>query len=210
MSNNLFRKKNVAEIARYETPLKRGLTTKDLVFLGIGAIIGTGIFVLTGKGALTAGPALSLSFLLAAICCGFAGLCYAEFASMVPISGSAYSYAYVSFGELIAFMMGWDLILEYGLAVSTVAVGWSGYFQSILASVGIHLPDALRAAAGTIPGTHTVFDLFAALIVLVLTFFLSIGINQTKRVNDVMVIIKLAVVITFIVATVWFINPSNW
>ena len=112
---DLFRKKSVDQLVAESTPLKRTMRTFDLTMLGIGAIIGTGIFVLTGKGALTAGPALSVSFLLAAVCCGFAGLCYAEFAAMAPVSGSAYSYAYLAFGELIAFVIGWDLILEYAL-----------------------------------------------------------------------------------------------
>ena len=107
---DLFRKKSVDQLVAESTPLKRTMRTFDLTMLGIGAIIGTGIFVLTGKGALTAGPALSVSFLLAAVCCGFAGLCYAEFAAMAPVSGSAYSYAYLAFGELIAFVIGWDLI----------------------------------------------------------------------------------------------------
>ncbi|WP_143809954.1 amino acid permease, partial [Oenococcus oeni] len=112
---DIFRKKDVGEILKHSTPLKRTLRTWDLTFLGIGAIIGTGIFVLTGKGALTAGPAISVSFLVAAICCGFAGLCYAEFASMAPVAGSAYTYSYIAFGEIIAFIIGWDLILEYAL-----------------------------------------------------------------------------------------------
>lgn len=129
---DLFRKKSVDQLVSESTPLKRTLKTFDLTMLGIGAIIGTGIFVLTGKGALTAGPALCVSFLLAAICCGFAGLCYAEFAAMAPVSGSAYSYAYLAFGELIAFVIGWDLILEYALQAATVSAGWSGYFNKLL------------------------------------------------------------------------------
>ena len=143
-----------------------------------------GIFVLTGKGALTAGPALSVSFLLAAVCCGFAGLCYAEFAAMAPVSGSAYSYAYLAFGELIAFVIGWDLILEYALQAATVSAGWSGYF--------------------------TYFNLPGFVIVLIITWVLSIGINQTKRTNDVMVLIKLAIIVLFIVCAVWYVKPSNW
>lgn len=208
--NNIFRKKQVADLLMETTPLKRTLHTLDLTFLGIGAIIGTGIFVLTGKGALTAGPALSLSFLLAAICCGFAGLCYAEFASMAPVAGSAYTYSYVAFGEVIAFIIGWDLILEYALGAATVSVGWSGYFVNLLDNVGIHIPTALTAAAGTTPGVTTIFNLPAFLIVLVITWIISIGINQTKRVNDTMVLIKLAVIVLFIICTVWFIKPHNW
>lgn len=192
------------------SPLKRTLRTWDLTFLGIGAIIGTGIFVLTGKGALTAGPALSVSFLVAAICCGFAGLCYAEFASMAPVAGSAYTYSYIAFGEIIAFIIGWDLILEYALSVATVSAGWSGYFVNLLDNLGIHIPTILTAAAGTTPGVTTVFDLPAFIVVLVITWIISIGITQTKRANDTMVIIKLAVIVLFIICTVWFIKPQNW
>ena len=150
---DLFRKKSVDQLVSESTPLKRTLKTFDLTMLGIGAIIGTGIFVLTGKGALTAGPALCVSFLLAAVCCGFAGLCYAEFAAMAPVSGSAYSYAYLAFGELIAFVIGWDLILEYALQAATVSAGWSGYFNKLLEGFGLHLPVELTAAYGTTPGS---------------------------------------------------------
>ncbi|MFT8460739.1 MAG: amino acid permease [Liquorilactobacillus ghanensis] len=208
--SGLFRRKNVDDLLAGATPLTRTLKTVDLTFLGIGAIIGTGIFVLTGKGALTAGPALSVSFLLAAICCGFTGLCYAEFASMAPVAGSAYTYSYLAFGEIIAFVIGWDLILEYALGAATVSVGWSGYFLNLLSEMGIHIPTVLTAAAGTTPGVTTYFNLPAFVIVLVITWIISIGINQTKRVNDTMVIIKLAVIVLFIICTVWFIKPHNW
>ncbi|KFJ03481.1 APC family permease [Bifidobacterium thermacidophilum] len=207
---NLLRKKSVESMVAQATPLKRTLKTFDLTMLGIGAIIGTGIFVLTGKGALTAGPALCVSFLLAAVCCGFAGLCYAEFASMVPVSGSAYSYAYVAFGEIIAFMIGWDLILEYALQAATVSAGWSGYFNKLLEGFGIHLPVELTAAYGTTPGVTTYFNLPGFIVVLLITWVLSIGINQTKRTNDIMVMIKLAIIVLFIVCTVWYVNPANW
>ncbi|KRM05217.1 amino acid transporter [Liquorilactobacillus ghanensis DSM 18630] len=208
--SGLFRRKNVDDLLAGATPLTRTLKTVDLTFLGIGAIIGTGIFVLTGKGALTAGPALSVSFLLAAVCCGFTGLCYAEFASMAPVAGSAYTYSYLAFGEIIAFVIGWDLILEYALGAATVSVGWSGYFLNFLSEMGIHIPTVLTAAAGTTPGVTTYFNLPAFIIVLIITWIISIGINQTKRVNDTMVIIKLAVIVLFIVCTVWFIKPHNW
>ncbi|KZL42594.1 amino acid permease [Secundilactobacillus collinoides] len=208
--SSLFRKKSIADLEKNASPLKRTLRTWDLTFLGIGAIIGTGIFVLTGKGALTAGPALSVSFLVAAICCGFAGFCYAEFASMAPVAGSAYTYSYIAFGEIIAFIIGWDLILEYALGVATVSAGWSGYFVNLLDNLGIHIPTILTAAAGTTPGVTTVFDLPAFIVVLVITWIISIGITQTKRANDTMVIIKLAVIVLFIICTVWFIKPQNW
>ena len=207
---DLFRKKSVDQLVAESTPLKRTMRTFDLTMLGIGAIIGTGIFVLTGKGALTAGPALSVSFLLAAVCCGFAGLCYAEFAAMAPVSGSAYSYAYLAFGELIAFVIGWDLILEYALQAATVSAGWSGYFNKLLEGFGLHLPVELTAAYGTTPGVTTYFNLPGFVIVLIITWVLSIGINQTKRTNDVMVLIKLAIIVLFIVCAVWYVKPSNW
>lgn len=207
---SLLRKKDINALISHASPLKRTLRTWDLTFLGIGAIIGTGIFVLTGKGALTAGPALSISFLIAALCCGFAGLCYAEFASMAPIAGSAYTYSYIAFGEIIAFIIGWDLILEYALSAATVAVGWSGYFVNLLDNFGIHIPTALTTAAGTTPGVTSYFNLPAFLVVLIITWVISMGITQTKRVNDTMVIVKLLVIILFIACTVWFIKPQNW
>lgn len=207
---SLLRKKDINALISHASPLKRTLRTWDLTFLGIGAIIGTGIFVLTGKGALTAGPALSISFLIAALCCGFAGLCYAEFASMAPIAGSAYTYSYIAFGEIIAFIIGWDLILEYALSAATVAVGWSGYFVNLLDNFGIHIPTALTAAAGTTPGVTSYFNLPAFLVVLIITWIISMGITQTKRVNDAMVIVKLLVIILFIACTVWFIKLENW
>lgn len=207
---SIFRKKKISDLLNNQPRLKRTLRTWDLILLGIGDIVGTGIFVLTGKGALTAGPALSLSFIIAAICCGFAGLCYAEFSSIAPISGSAYTYSYIAFGEVIAFMIGWDLILEFSLGAANVSAGWSGYFVSLLASMGIHLPVQITAAAGTIPGVSTYFNLPAFLIILLVTWIISVGVNNTKRVNDAMVIVKVLVIVVFIIATVWFIKPHNW
>ena len=207
---DLFRKKDINVLLSRESFLKRTLHTWDLTFLGVGAIIGTGIFVLTGKGALTTGPSLALSFLIAAICCGFAGLCYAEFASMAPVAGSAYTYSYISFGEIIAFIIGWDLILEYVLGSATVAAGWSGYFVNFVGNLGWHIPKVLTAAAGTTPGVTTYFNLTAFCIVLLITTIIAMGINQTKHVNDFMVTIKIAVILLFIVSTVWFIKTKNW
>src|SRR4051812_14835642 len=153
--------------------LRRSLGPWHLTALGIGSIIGTGIFVLTGTAASqNAGPSLIISMIIAGIGCGFAGLCYAEFASMIPVAGSAYTYAYATMGELLAWIIGWDLILEYALATSTVAVGWSGYFRSLLADGGLAIPSALSAAPGeTVAGVggaavHGMFNLPAALIVL--------------------------------------------
>ncbi|MCH4010217.1 amino acid permease [Companilactobacillus sp.] len=207
---DLFRKKQISDLLAQQSPLKRTLHTWDLTFLGIGDIIGTGIFVLTGKGALTTGPSLALSFLIAAICCGFAGLCYAEFASMAPVAGSAYTYSYISFGEIVAFIIGWDLLLEYALGASTVAAGWSGYFNNFIANFGIHIPKILTAAPGTTPGVTTVFNLPAFCIIILITTIVSMGINQTKRINDTMVIIKLGVIVLFLTCTVWYVKVGNW
>ncbi|XLG13560.1 putative amino acid permease YhdG [Bacillus velezensis] len=162
MKGSVFRKKSIQDLLAAtggEKSLKRELGAFDLTLLGIGAIIGTGIFVLTGTGAVTAGPGLTVSFVIAALACLFAALSYAEFASSVPVSGSVYTFTYATLGELLAFIIGWDLILEYMLAVSAVSVGWSGYFQSFLAGFGIHLPTALTAAPGSIKGTVTFFNL---------------------------------------------------
>lgn len=178
--------------------------------MGIGAIVGTGIFVLTGTGALTAGPALTISFVIAALACGFAAMCYAEFASTVPVAGSIYTYSYATLGELVAWMIGWDLMLEYGLAASAVSVGWSGYFQSLISGFGLHVPQALSAAPGALPGVVTYFNLPAFVIMLVLTMLLSWGIRESARMNNVMVAIKVGVVLLFIVVGARHVQPANW
>ena len=210
---SLFRTKNLdAMLATAQKPggLKKVLGPFDLVLMGIGAIVGTGIFVLTGTGAVTAGPALTLSFIIAALACGFAALCYAEFASSVPVAGSIYTYSYFTLGEIVAWMIGWDLLLEYGLATSTVAVGWSGYFQSLLKGIGVVLPEALRAAPGAQPGVETLFNLPAFVIMILLTWMLSLGVRESARINNVMVLIKTGVVILFIVVGVNYVKPENW
>ncbi|MCC7697765.1 amino acid permease [Janthinobacterium sp. EB271-G4-7A] len=182
----------------------------DLVLMGIGAIVGTGIFVLTGTGALTAGPALSLSFVVAAVACCFAALCYAEFASTVPVAGSIYTYSYATLGELAAWMIGWDLLLEYGLAAAAVSVGWSGYFQSLLSGFGIALPVALTAAPGALPGVTTIINLPALVIMLLLTAMLGWGVRESARLNNVMVAIKVGVVLLFIIFGARHVQPANW
>ena len=182
----------------------------DLVLMGIGAIVGTGIFVLTGTGALTAGPALSLSFVVAAVACCFAALCYAEFASTVPVAGSIYTYSYATLGELAAWMIGWDLLLEYGLAAAAVSVGWSGYFQSLLAGAGITLPAALTAAPGALPGVTTFINLPALVIMLLLTAMLGWGVRESARLNNIMVAIKVGVVLLFIIFGARHVQPANW
>jgi APA family basic amino acid/polyamine antiporter len=196
--------------ARKPGGLAKVLGPFDLILMGIGAIVGTGIFVLTGTGAVTAGPALTLSFVVAAIACCFAALCYAEFASTVPVAGSIYTYSYATLGELAAWMIGWDLLLEYGLATSAVSVGWSGYFQSLMSGFGLYLPVELTAAPGALPGVHTIINLPALCIMLVLTAMLSIGVRESARVNNVMVVIKIAVVLLFIAVGARHVTPANW
>ncbi|MCG6170527.1 amino acid permease [Anoxybacillus sp. LAT_35] len=210
---SLFRKKSIealmSESGKNGATLKKELGAFDLTMLGIGAIIGTGIFVLTGVAAAEhAGPALVLSFILSGLACVFAALCYAEFASSVPVSGSAYTYSYATFGELIAWMLGWDLILEYGVAASAVAAGWSGYFQGLLAGFGIELPKALTSAYD--PANGTFIDVPAIVIVLLITFLLTQGVRKSARFNAVMVVIKVAVILLFIAVGVWYVKPENW
>lgn len=209
----MFRTKDLAAmVAASHVPhgLKKVLGPFDLILMGIGAIVGTGIFVLTGTGALTAGPALTVSFVIAALACGFAAMCYAEFASSVPVAGSIYTYSYATMGELVAWMIGWDLMLEYGLASSAVSVGWSGYFQSLIGGFGLHLPAVLSAAPGAMPGVQTWFNLPAFLIMLVLTAMLSLGMRESARINNVMVGLKVGVVLLFIVVGARHVQPVNW
>ncbi|WP_028203164.1 amino acid permease [Paraburkholderia nodosa] len=210
---SLFRKKNVEHMLQASAQgagLKKALGALDLTFLGIGAIIGTGIFVLTGTGAVQAGPALMVSFLIAAVACCFAALAYAEFASTIPVAGSIYTYSYATLGELAAWVIGWDLMLEYGLATSAVSVGWSGYLQSLLSGFGLTLPAALSAAPGAVPGVHTLFNLPAFLVMMAITGLLSVGVRESTRINNIMVAIKVTVVLLVIAVGVFHVTPANW
>lgn len=165
--------------------------------------------MLTGVAAAKyAGPALIISFIIAGLACAFAALCYSVFASMIPESGSAYTYSYVAFGEIFAWILGWDLVLEYGLAASAVASGWSGYFKSLLSGFGIHIPTALSSAYD--PAKGTLIDLPAIIIVLLVTFLLSRGVKESVKLNSLMVIVKIAVVLLFIIIGVWYVKPANW
>ncbi|MFD2618549.1 amino acid permease [Terrilactibacillus laevilacticus] len=208
----LFRKKSIPYLIKQgqgKSQLSKSLGAFDLTMLGVGAVIGTGIFVLTGIVAATdSGPGIILSFILSGIACVFAALCYAEFASIVPVSGSAYTYSYAAFGEVIAWILGWDLILEYGLASSVVASGWSGYFQGLLAGFGIHIPKAISSAYN--PGTGTYVDVLAIVIVGIITLVLLAGVKQSTRINNIMVLVKIAVVLLFIVVGAFFVKPDNW
>jgi APA family basic amino acid/polyamine antiporter len=183
--------------------LKRSLGPLNLTALGIGSIIGTGIFVLTGTAASqNAGPALVLSMIISAVGCAFSGLCYAEFAAMVPVAGSAYTYAYATAGEIFAWIIGWDLILEYALSVSTVAVGWSGYFVSLASDAGVSLPPSLAGPMAT-------FNLPATAIVLVVAALLVIGIKESADTNTALVVIKTAVLVVFVVAAAAYVDRAN-
>jgi len=245
MASKLFLTKSMTKLMEESTDkghgLKRTLTATNLTTLGIGAIIGAGIFVLTGQAAAQyAGPAIVLSFVISGIACAFAGLCYAEFASMIPIAGSAYTYSYATLGEFLAWIIGWDLILEYLFAASTVSVGWGGYVVSFLNDFGVHIPAQLSAAAGsimidvpnmgwkpitdnllkqladmhinadTLPHVTSIMNVPAMFIVAVLTTLLVIGIRESANFNNVMVIVKVSVIIVFIAIGFAFIKTGNW
>ena len=200
-----------------EATLKRTLTARHLVLLGMGAVIGAGIFVLTGQAAANhAGPAIMLSFVLAGLACAFAGLCYAEFSALLPVSGSAYSYSYATLGEFIAWFIGWCLVLEYLFASSTVAVGWSGYFVSFLTTtLGLPFPAELAGAPlawvdGGFVRTANVFNLPAVMIVAAVSGLCYVGITQSAFVNGIVVAIKTAVIAAFLGFGFFYVDPANW
>lgn len=205
---DLFRTKSVEQSVRdADDPrhrLRRSLGALDLTVFGVGVIVGTGIFVLTGRVAReNAGPAVALSFVVAAVVCGLAALCYAEFASTVPVAGSAYTFSYATLGEFPAWIIGWDLMLELSLAAAVVAVGWSGYVSSLLATLGAELPPAIAGESGLV-------NVPAVVVVLLLTAVLVAGIRLSAQVNLIMVIIKLAVILLVIVAGLFFVNAANY
>ena len=245
MTNKLFQTKSIHELISQASDTKHGfrraLTATNLTTLGIGAIIGAGIFVLTGQAAAQyAGPAIVLSFIISGIACAFAGLCYAEFASMIPIAGSAYTYAYATLGEFFAWVIGWDLILEYLFAAATVSVGWSGYVVSFLKDFGINLPVSLTSASGTVmiqlpktgweeltpnlansltaqgipvsalPHVTAIMNIPAMFIIALVTLLLVIGIKESANFNNLMVITKVSVIILFIVVGVSFVTAGHW
>jgi APA family basic amino acid/polyamine antiporter len=229
----LFRTKGVdaasADAEASENKLKRSLGVVDLTALGIGAVIGAGIFSAPGSaaagadGRLPAGPALVVSYILVAFACGFAALCYAELAAVVPVSGSAYTYTYVTLGEIIAWIIGWDLILEYAVGNVAVAVSWADYFKSLLAGFGLQLPawlsttlnharetPGLFEAAPHLFGIPIVFNLPAGAIVAALTVLLVVGVQESSRVNAVMVALKLAIVVGFVAVGAFYVKPEHW
>ncbi|MEY3676158.1 MAG: hypothetical protein RJB67_648 [Bacteroidota bacterium] len=254
MSNSLFRKKSIAKINADATAaeghgsgLKKILGVKDLTFMGIAAVIGAGIFSTIGTAAFNGGPGISLLFVITAITCGFSALCYAEFASRVPIAGSAYTYAYVSFGEVVAWIIGWALILEYAIGNIVVAISWSGYFNNLLEGFNIHLPgwlstntanaqsgydEAVKAMAGgasleslgrhaktgydaivnapVIAGIKFIINIPAFVIVMLITALAYVGIKESKKTTNYMVIFKIAVIIFVIVMGFFYVDTNNW
>jgi basic amino acid/polyamine antiporter, APA family len=213
LREQLFRRKPasalLAEAGPHAGGLKRALGALDLTLLGIGAIVGAGIFVLTGVAAAEyAGPAVIVSFMVAGFACAMAALCYAEFAAMIPVAGSAYSYSYATMGELVGWIIGWDLVLEYAVGAAAVAVGWSGYLTVILNDLGVHLPVALTRAPGSAPGA--IIDLPALLIVMFITAVLYVGISESARFNSMIVFVKLLAVGVVIVVGAFFVRPTNW
>ncbi|HEU0105168.1 MAG TPA: amino acid permease, partial [Vicinamibacteria bacterium] len=221
MSNPLFARKPLELLikeAQGESQLRRILGPVQLTSLGVGAVIGAGIFVSTGAVARqTAGPALMVSYVVAGLACVFAGLCYAELASMVPVAGSAYTYAYATLGELLAWIIGWDLVLEYALSSATVATGWSGYFQSVLSAFGLHLPHAIAGPTiaydpmlGRLVATGALCNLPALFASALVTAVLVIGIRESAGLNTVLVIVKVTAVLFVIVVGAFFVDPRNW
>jgi len=218
----LWSRKSVAVLQREaaeegEQGLRRTLSAANLTLLGIGAIIGAGIFVLTGNAAAQyAGPAVVLSMILAGIACGFAGLCYAEFASMIPIAGSAYTYGYATLGEFVAWIIGWDLMLEYLFGAATVAVGWSGNFVPFLKEFGITFPTAYSNApfavdaANNFSRTGAVLNVPAMVLIALMTWILVIGIKESARFNNVIVFLKMAIIFLVIGFGFMYVNTANW
>src|SRR4051794_13653209 len=197
----------VGETEEEGSRLRRAVGALDLTALGIGAVIGTGIFVIIGEAIGDSGPAIVLSFVLAGLTCMFSALSYAELASAIPVSGSAYSYSYATMGELVAWIIGWDLIVEYGIAVATIAVGWGGYLQDLLSSLfGINLPDAISSP----PGDGGTINLTAAFLVAAVTVLLVIGVRESARTNTVMVIFKVAVLVFFIAVGISAFNGHHF
>ena len=240
MANQLFRKKSITKILSdaeaglgdsHSIGLKKVLGVRDLTFFGIAAVIGAGIFSGIGVAASNGGPGVVFLFIFTAIACGFAALCYAEFASTVPVSGSAYTYSYVAFGELIAWIIGWDLLMEYAIGNIAVAISWSDYFTNLMNKAGMHIPDwltmdyltakhgfAANAAeqvsawtnAPQIFGFRLIMDLPAVMIVALITYIVFVGIKESRSAANIMVIIKLAVIFLVIVLGAYYVNPGNW
>lgn len=237
MANQLFRKKSITHILKeaesgqgdgHSMGLKKVLGVRDLTFFGVAAVIGAGIFSGIGTAASNGGPGVVFLFIFTAIACGFAALCYAEFASTVPVSGSAYTYSYVAFGELIAWIIGWDLLMEYAIGNIAVAISWSDYFTNLMNKAGMHIPDWLcmdyvTAKAGAsadaisawtnapqLFGFRIIMDLPALFIVVLITYIVFVGIRESRTASNLMVMLKLAVIFFVIVLGAYYVNPDNW
>ena len=258
MSNSLFRKKSIDKIladaekgytdhGHTGAKLNRALRVKDLTFMGIAAVIGTGVFTAIGSASFHGGPAVILLFSFTAVACGFAAFCYAEFASAVPVSGSAYTYSYIAFGEIFAWIIGWDLLMEYAIGNIAVAISWSQYFVRVLAGFNIHVPSWLtqdyvsahsnfteaqkqlsggkslssldeNLTSGYSAWVHApgwgnfkiIMDLPALLIVVLITYIVYIGIKESKKTNNILVLTKLGIIVLVIIAGAFYVNPGNW
>ncbi|MBS1772213.1 MAG: amino acid permease [Bacteroidetes bacterium] len=237
MLHSLFRRKSLEQIEKdvasgmtdaHNTGLHKVLGVRDLTFMGIAAVVGAGIFSTIGKASFDGGPGIIFLFLFVSVACGFAAVCYAEFASMVPVSGSAYTYSYVAFGEIIAWIIGWDLLMEYAIGNIAVAISWSDYFTTLLDGMGIHIPDyltmdywtakdqltdAAKAAWNKAPSFGNfkfICDIPAFLITIVITWIIYVGIKESKRSTNAMVVLKLAIIALVIIAGAFYVHPANW
>ena len=209
MKLNILRKESLSRYMSADQKFVKSMSAIDLMTLGIGAVIGTGIFILPGTVAANdAGPGVILSFLMAAIVCALAAMCYAEFSSALPVAGSAYSYGNIIFGEIIGWILGWALVLEYMLAVSSVSTGWAAYFNSLINSFGLHIPKALSGPFDPAHGTYV--NIVAIIIVLLITLMLSQGMQSSLRINNIAVAIKLLIILLFIGIGLFFIKPANY
>ena len=205
----IFQKEDLERYLQKDIHFERTLSAVDLIALGIGAVIGTGIFILPGTVAATkAGPGIILSFVSAAIVCAVAAMCYAEFASVLPIAGSAYSYGNIVYGEMIGWIIGWALVLEYVLAVATVAVGWAAYFNSFIAGFGLKLPKAITGSFDPAHGTY--INVIAILIVCLIAWIIDTGLKTSIRLNNIIVVVKLAIIVLFLLVGSFYVKPSNW
>lgn len=209
IKERVFKKESLDRYLAEDRNFNKTLSAKDLISMGIGAVIGTGIFILPGTvAALHSGPAITISFVIAALVCSTAAMCYAEFSSALPIAGSAYSFGNVVFGEIVGWFLGWALILEYMLAVAAVSTGFSAYFNSLLAGFGIHLPKAITGPFD--PANGTFINLPAVLIVLFIAYVLSRGLRTSMTINSIVVVIKIAIIILFLLVGMFYVKPANW
>lgn len=209
LTQRIFQKEELSRYIAKDQKFEKTLTSKDLIAMGIGAVIGTGIFILPGTvAALHSGPAIIISFIMAAIVCSTSAMCYAELSSALPIAGSAYSFGNVIFGEIIGWFLGWALILEYMLAVAAVSTGWASYFNAFLRGFGIEVPKALNGPFDPANGTY--FNLVAILIVLFISWLLSKGVRTSMAINRIMVLVKIAVIVLFLIVGCFYVKPSNW